>query len=156
MDAIQGTFNALGSIFEQGSKEAKAFAVADAIINTYKAANTALASAPPPFNFILAAANVAAGIANVKKILSTKPGDKNVQQTPTPGANGAGAGGGAPVPDISQVFQAVNSTGSNAVGNPNTPGGMGANQPVVKAYVVASDMTSQQEANAKIQNLATL
>ena len=156
LDAIQGTFNALGSIFEQGSKEAKAFAVADAIINTYKAANTALASAPPPFNFILAAANVAAGIANVKKILSTKPGDKNVQQTPNPGTAAGGGAGTPTVPDISQVFQAVNSTGSNAVPQPNTPGGMGANQPVVKAYVVASDMTSQQEANAKIQNLATL
>jgi hypothetical protein len=154
LDAIQGTFNALGSIFEQGSKEAKAFAVADAIINTYKSANVALGSAPPPFNFILAAANVAAGIANVKKILSTKPGDKNVQQTPTPSVSG---GGGAPIPDISTVFQAVNSTGSNAVGGSNAPGAPGApGQPVVKAYVVASDMTSQQEADAKIQNLATL
>lgn len=153
LDAIQGTFNALGSIFEQGSKEAKAFAVADAIINTYKAANVALGSAPPPFNFILAAANVAAGIANVKKILSTKPGDKNVQQTPTPSVSG---GGGAPIPDISQVFQAVNSTGSNAVPQGAATGGQNVNTPVVKAYVVASDMTSQQEANAKIQQQATL
>lgn len=153
LDAIQGTFNALGSIFEQGSKEAKAFAVADAIINTYKAANVALGSAPPPFNFILAAANVAAGIANVKKILSTKPGDKNVQQTPTPSVSG---GGGAPIPDISTVFQAVNSTGSNAVNASGASGASAGAQPVVKAYVVASDMTSQQEADAKIQNLATL
>ena len=150
LDAIQGTFNALGSIFEQGSKEAKAFAVADAIINTYKSANVALGSAPPPFNFILAAANVAAGIANVKKIISTKPGTKSVQQTPTPSVGGGG-GGTPTVPDVSQVFSAVNSTGSNAV-----TAGPGVNQPVVKAYVVASDMTNQQEANAKIKNLATL
>jgi hypothetical protein len=139
----------LGSIFEQGSKEAKAFAVADAIINTYKSANVALGSAPPPFNFILAAANVAAGIANVKKILSTKPGTTTVQQTPPPSVGGGGAT--PTIPDVSQVFSAVNSTGSNAV-----PQGQGVNQPVVKAYVVASDMTNQQEANAKIQNLATL
>jgi hypothetical protein len=63
-----------------------------------------------------------------------------------------GGGGGTPtVPDVSQVFSAVNSTGSNAV-----TAGPGVNQPVVKAYVVASDMTNQQEANAKIKNLATL
>lgn len=149
LDAIQGTFNALGSIFEQGSKEAKAFAVADAIINTYKSANVALGSAPPPFNFILAAANVAAGIANVKKILSTKPGTTSVSG----GAGGSPAGGGASmpaIPDISQVFQAVNSTGSNAV----PQNGMAT--PTVKAYVVSSDMTSQQEADAKVQNLAKL
>jgi len=29
-------------------------------------------------------------------------------------------------------------------------------QPVIKTYVVASEMTSQQEANAKLSSLATL
>lgn len=46
----------------------KAAAIGVATIDTYAAANKALASAPPPFNFALAAAVVAAGIANVAKI----------------------------------------------------------------------------------------
>ena len=155
LDAIQGTFNALGSIFEQGSKEAKAFAVADAIINTYKSANVALGSAPPPFNFILAAANVAAGIANVKKIISTKPGDKNVTAS---GTSAPSVGGGAPTPDVSQVFSAVNSAagGTTQAATNAATQNASSNMPPIKTYVVATDVTNAQEANSKIQNLSTL
>ena len=46
----------------------KSAAVAQATMDTYAAANRALASAPPPFNYGLAAAVVAAGLANVAKI----------------------------------------------------------------------------------------
>ena len=42
--------------------------IAQAIRDTFTGANKALASAPPPFNFALAASVVAAGIANVAKI----------------------------------------------------------------------------------------
>lgn len=50
---------------------AKAFAIAEAIINTYKAANQALAAPPgPPFSYIYVAGAIAAGIANVIKIQS--------------------------------------------------------------------------------------
>lgn len=49
----------------------KAAAVAQATMDTYAAANVALRSAPPPFNFALAAAVTAAGIANVAKITNT-------------------------------------------------------------------------------------
>ena len=50
----------------------KAAAISIATIDTYKAANVALASAPPPFNFALAAAVVASGLANVAQISGTK------------------------------------------------------------------------------------
>ena len=43
-------------------------AQATAVIDTYAAANKALAASPPPFNFIAAAAVVAAGLANVAQI----------------------------------------------------------------------------------------
>lgn len=152
LDAIQGTFNALGSIFEAGSKEAKAFAVADAVINTYKAANVALGSAPPPFNFILAAANVAAGIANVKKILSTKPGDSNVQQTSNPGVSAASAG----APTSSQVFGAVSQAAGGTQQALTNAAQQNSSQQPVKAYVIAQDVSSAQEANKKIENLSTL
>ena len=52
----------------------KAGAIANATIKTYEAANVALASAPPPFSFLLAGAAVAAGLANVSAITSTNAG----------------------------------------------------------------------------------
>ena len=50
---------------------AKAFAIAEAIVNTYKAANQALTAPPgPPFSYIYVAGAIAAGLANVIKISS--------------------------------------------------------------------------------------
>lgn len=42
------------------------------MINTYQAITKALASAPPPFNYALAAATAAQGFAGVKSIRATK------------------------------------------------------------------------------------
>lgn len=67
----------------------KAEAVASAIINTYKAATVALASAPPPFGAILMGGVIASGIAQVKKIMKTKKGDKNVESGSTGGRTSA-------------------------------------------------------------------
>lgn len=50
----------------------KAAAITSATISTYEAANKALASAPPPFSFALAAATIAAGLANVATIAGVK------------------------------------------------------------------------------------
>lgn len=66
------TFSALSTIFGEQSKAGKALGVMQATIDTYRAANVALASAPPPFNYVLAAGAVASGLANVKKIVGTK------------------------------------------------------------------------------------
>jgi len=53
---------------------AKAFAIAEAVINTYKAANQALAAPPgPPFSYIYVAGAIAAGLANVIKIQQQQP-----------------------------------------------------------------------------------
>jgi hypothetical protein len=56
------------TIFEIG----KAAAVGDATIKAYQAFNTALASAPPPWNFVLAGATLAVGIDTVSRISSTQ------------------------------------------------------------------------------------
>lgn len=50
----------------------KAAAISTATVDTYAAANKALASAPPPFNFALAALVTAAGISNVAQISGVK------------------------------------------------------------------------------------
>lgn len=68
IQALSETFGLAAGIFEQNTIAYKAMAIAQASIDTYKAANVALASAPPPYNFILMGATIAAGIANVAKI----------------------------------------------------------------------------------------
>ena len=157
IDALQGTFAALGSLFEEGSAAAKGFAVADAIINTYKAANVALASAPPPFNFILAGANIAAGIANVQKILSTEPGDTAAAGGTTTPAIPAPP----PTPTASTIFSASGqASGATTQTLQNQQqaleGAANETEMPIKTYVIASDVTSAQEANKKIENLSKL
>lgn len=51
----------------------KAFAIASALINTYEGVTKALAAYPPPWSFIFAAAQLAAGIAQVNAIRKQKP-----------------------------------------------------------------------------------
>lgn len=69
----------IASVLELSQKTVKAAAIAQkavditqAGISTYKAANVALASAPPPYNFVLMGTTIAAGLANVYKIASAK------------------------------------------------------------------------------------
>jgi len=153
LDAVQGTINTIGSILKEGSAAAKAFAVADAVINTYKAANLALASAPPPFGAILAAANVAAGIVNVKKILSTKPGTTSVAAETGPTSVPQ-----VPTPDISQVFRAAEAASPQATeaAAGRVQQGRRDQAPPVKAFVISGDVSNAQEADQKIQKLSKL
>ena len=71
VDALGNTLSTMAGLFEEGTTEYKFFASAQAILDTYKAANLALSSAPPPFNFLLMGATIAAGLVNVAKINST-------------------------------------------------------------------------------------
>ena len=61
-------FNELGKRNKTAFEAAKAFNIANAIMNTYMGATKALATYPPPFNFIAAAAVVASGLAQVASI----------------------------------------------------------------------------------------
>ena len=61
-------FSALGAQNKKAFEAAKAFNIANAIMNTYMAATKALATYPPPFNFIAAAAAVGLGLAQVAQI----------------------------------------------------------------------------------------
>jgi hypothetical protein len=77
VQAAMGMTSELGNIFGQlgqynkrAFQAAKAFNIANAIMNTYLGATKALAMFPPPFNFIAAAGVVAAGLAQVAAIRS--------------------------------------------------------------------------------------
>lgn len=139
---------ALGGLLKEGSAAAKAAAIAQTTIDTYLGAQKAYTSQLIPGDptsiiraQIAAGVAIVGGIANVKKIIST----------PTPG----GDTGGGSVPSAPQA-QTFNPTATGAVEGGNnviTPQTQTAS---VKAYVVSSDMTTQQEADKKIKDLATL
>jgi hypothetical protein len=70
IEAGSQMFTALGAQNKKAFEIAKAFNIANAIMNTYMGATKALAMYPPPFNFIAAAAVVANGLAQVAQIRS--------------------------------------------------------------------------------------
>lgn len=90
MDIASSMFGSLSSILGEESKAGKAFAVAQATIDTFKAANSAYASLAgipvvgPGLGAAAAAAAVLAGVANVKKILEVPDDGK---ETTTPSAS---------------------------------------------------------------------
>jgi hypothetical protein len=105
--ALELADSVLGGIaanLEQGSNAAKAVAVAQATMDTYRAATAAFAStasspiaiAFPAAPYIAAAAAVAMGIANVRKILTVNP--KSSGGAPS-------AGGGASMPNLGGAQQ---------------------------------------------------
>jgi len=69
---LTSTLNTISTLSQAKNKElaviGKASAISIATIDTFAAASKALASAPPPFNFALMAAVIAAGLANVARI----------------------------------------------------------------------------------------
>ena len=81
IDATAQLFGSLAQLSKKNAKLQKAFAIGEATVNTYKGVTVALASAPPPANFILAAANLAAGLAAIRNIIGTSE-------------DGSGSGGG--------------------------------------------------------------
>jgi len=157
LQTTAATFNIIGQMMGENSAAGKAASVASATINTYQAATNALANTPgpPPIPQIAAGIAIASGIMNVKKILSTKtPG-------PSGGAAAAVAGGVPSAPSIPAVdpSQALGGniegeTGQNTVTLGEQTGSSSAN--VVRAYVVSDEMTTQQEADKKINDLARL
>jgi hypothetical protein len=137
--------DAVAGLIDQNSVAGKAIAVAKAVMSTYEGATKALGTYPPPFGQIAAAATIAAGLINVKKIVSTN----------IPSAKGTGSvGGGATAPSISSAApmspaqpQAATTNLSNqtinAIGNQ-----------AIRSYVVESDVTSNQQRIAAIQQRA--
>ena len=130
---VSDALSNLVAIVGANSKFGKAIAVVQAIRDTYAAANTALKSAPPPFNFISAAATVAAGIANVKQITSTS------EPSLPSFAGSAGGGGSVAVPTPPQI----NTVGTSGVNQLAETINAQTKQPI-KAFVVAGDVTTAQ------------
>jgi hypothetical protein len=137
----------LASIVGENSKFGKGIALVQAIRDTYAGANLALASAPPPFNFISAAAVIAGGLANVKSITATPE--------PKAPSFARGAGGGAsvsiPTPQAPS-FNVVGASGTNQLAETIA----GQSREPMKAYVVSNDVSTAQSLDRNIVEGASI
>jgi len=151
--AIAG-FSAISQLAGESSAVGKAAAIAATTINTYKGAQSAYADTPggPIIKGIAAAIAVATGVMSVKKIVSTKiPG----------GGSSRGGGGSVPSMPTAPVIDptvALEAAGEGQDQNNEVTLGTqsGSTGGVMRAYVVSSEMSTQQEADAKINDLARL
>ena len=152
--AAKAALELAGALVDEHSVAGKAIAVTLAVINTYQGATAALASLPPPFSFIAAAAVVAAGLLNVNKILSTQ-----IPSAKPSGGSGGGGAGGADItpPSIPQI----SAPDINVSGGQNPTSALAgtlaqaSNRPI-KAYVVSTEMSSNQALDRRTNRAATL
>ena len=146
VSAVTGALGSLASLVGENSKFGKAIAITQAIIDTYAGANKALGQGGI-FGFIGAASVIAAGFANIKNITSTK------EPAPPSFAKGA-TGGSVPTPAISTppAFNVVGATAESQLAQTIA----GAQQKPVRAYVVSTDVSTQQALDRKTANQATL
>jgi hypothetical protein len=139
LNILNAGINAAIEIVGRESAAGKALAIAQAVMNTYTGATRALKDVPYPFNFIAAATTIASGFLSVKKIMAT----------PLPNNAGAGMNAGvsmsAPVtPQLPQASTTnLSQSTINDIGNQ-----------AVRAYVVESDVSSNQQRIAAIRQRA--
>jgi len=146
IDTAINIFGALQGIAEEGSAGAKAIAIAQAVLSTYQGINKALAETTDftpsqTLRFINAAAVGIAGFANVAKILSTDSSGKT-----KPSLSG-GSSGGVRAPS----FNVVGTSGVNQLAD-----SLNQEQQPIQAFVVGSEVTSQQELDNQTQATATV
>ena len=134
LDAYSALTGALGAL----AGENKELALAQAIIDTYAAANAVLKDPTlvGPARFASAAAVIATGLANVQSIMNTQ----------VPG----GGGGGGSAPNVATAQPAPQMmSGSFELSNTAAPEPM-------QAYVVSDDITNNQDKLAAIRRRATI
>jgi len=143
---VSSAMGDIASLVGEESKAGKALAVGQALINTYSAATAALAPPPvgagPIFGPIAAIGAVAAGMANVKKIIATK----------LPGVTGGGDDG--PSPDVPSPQAMMGMGGLTPNLEAISPPDIGT-QPV-QAYVVETDISDAQALQEELEIQATL
>ncbi len=150
LDAAANLFAAASELAGQQTAAGKILAIAATTINTYKSATAAYAgmvsSIPGPVGIaagiVAAAASVAMGIANVKRILSVKvPGAAGGGSTPSISTNAPLS----PTLPATQTSTTVNQDSINKMGQANS-----------KVYVLSSDVTNDQQRNAMLNRQARI
>ena len=160
---LQVASQALGAVSQlvgENTAAGKAAAIAATTIDTYLGAQRAYTSqlipgdpSSPIRAAIAAGVAVAGGLANVAAIVKTK----------TPGTSGGGGGGGStpsrpPLPTFDPSAALGGAAEADTAEETTVTLGeqTGSNAGVIRAYVVSDEMTTQQEADAKINDLARL
>lgn len=147
LDVIQNSIKMAGELFAEGTAASKIAGVTSATIDTYKAVNMALASAPPPLSYVSAALTLATGLKNVKEILSVKT-EKPVNIA-SPGGESIPSGSAIQSETITDLSNIPSITEQfNAQFNQDTP--------PIQAFVVEQQVTNSQQINTMIQQKATL
>lgn len=152
MEAYGKLAGALGKL----AGDNKALAVGEALINTQVGVTRALSAAPPPINFIQAAAVLASGISSVKSILSTKVGGSS-----SSGGGGSAAVTAAPTPSAPTAVPSLGgSVASSIPRQTNLDDVVGSidrqSTEPIKAYVISQEVTDNQEAQAYLNKQSTL
>ena len=145
LDMVKQTLANMSSLFEQNSTEGKAFAIAQALINTYQGITAELATkTATPFEFGIKLANIATtaaiGFKSVNDILST-----NV---------GSGGGGENTAPSATSSAPSFNVVGVSGVNQLAQT--LGKPQEPMRAYVVSQDITTQQALDRNIVKTSSL
>ena len=159
---LQVASQALGAVSQlvgENTAAGKAAAIAATTIDTYLGAQKSDTSqlipgdpSSPIRAAIAAGVAVAGGLANVAAIVKTKK----------PGTSGGGGGGSTPTRPPLPSFDPSAALGGAAEADQSeettvTLGEQtGSTGPAIRAYVVSDEMTTQQEADAKINDLARL
>ena len=147
LDLASSAFGDLASMLGENSKAGKAAAIAQATIETYKSATSAfssLAGIPivgPVLGGIAAGAAVMQGMANIKRI----------QAIGKPVSAGSGGGAVAPV-SAPPAFNVVGAAPENQLAEAIS----GQDKKPQKAYVVASDVSTQQSLDRNIEAQASI
>lgn len=145
------TLKQAASLLGESTDAGKAAAIAATTIDTYQSATSAyksLSGIPvvgPALGTVAAGVAIAAGLANVKKIISVK--------TPKGGGGGATPSGGGAAASSAPQFNVVGNSGVNQLASVMSTNQQ---QPPIKTYVVSSDVTSSQSLDRNIIKSATL
>jgi hypothetical protein len=137
--AVTGALQSIATAVGEETAAGKTLAIASAIIDTYMGATKALAAgAGTPIGYINMAAILATGFANVRRMVATPvPGATDTSSSAPSGPSVSIVGGSAdPSAQIARSLAQQN-------------------QKPIKAYAVATDMSTQQALDRRIQQNAT-
>jgi len=157
LQAVSSALDSVAGLVDKNSAAGKAISIAQAVINTYQAASMALATYPPPFSFIAAAASIAAGLMNVNKIINTKvPSITGTGSVASAGGGGISMGTPPTAPSISGMgAPQINTQGAQNGNNQLAQSLAQASGKPVRAYVVGQDIQSQTALDRRTNRAAT-
>jgi hypothetical protein len=148
MQTVGGALGGLSQLLGENTMIGKGISIAQATMDTYAGASKALAQGGI-FGYIGAAGVIAAGIANVKKIISVK----------VPNATASSSVAGASAAISSYQAPIINSTilkqNENGVANLNNTVASKNNEPI-QAFIVDRDLNKQKDNSALYNRLSSI